>query len=198
MQQLEDLKRKVDTVLSDKVHELPYAEYESLLMDDEVREKIALRLMDKFHYLKSCSMKEMSTYIKSSDKDLFLKLSNGMYTLDQLKARIAERKTGVKYVVLDDLRDSLNPKFFEPHKTKGGQRDGHLGYSPKSRAKSHFMRSVSREGGLRHQNYQKLPESVGQVDYDPQEICKRTRYKPHKQSTDWLFNIPKVKEFVPD
>jgi hypothetical protein len=30
-----------------------------------------------------------------------------------LKARIAERKNGVKYVVLDDLRGVLSEKFFQ-------------------------------------------------------------------------------------
>ena len=50
-------------------------------------------------------MKEVSGYIKSSDKDLLMKLKDGACTLDQLKARIAERKTGCRYTVLDDIRD---------------------------------------------------------------------------------------------
>ena len=52
-------------------------------------------------------------YVRKADKDLFLKLKDGSITLDQLKARIAERKTGLKYVVLDDLKDVLDPKFYE-------------------------------------------------------------------------------------
>lgn len=44
---------------------------------------------------------------------MFLKLKDGVITLDQLKARIAERKTGLNYVVLDDLKEYINPKFFE-------------------------------------------------------------------------------------
>jgi hypothetical protein len=42
-----------------------------------------------------------------------LKLRDGDCTLDQLKARIAERTTGLKYVVLDDLKDQLDPKLYE-------------------------------------------------------------------------------------
>lgn len=69
--------------------------------------------MDRYDYLKSQTVKEIATYVKKADKDLFVKLKEGEYTLDQLKARIAERTTGLKYVVLDDLKDSLDPKFYE-------------------------------------------------------------------------------------
>ena len=62
--------------------ELRYTQYESLLDDEEVREKIALKLMDKFDYLKASSIKELSGYIKRADKDLFLKLKDGVFTLD--------------------------------------------------------------------------------------------------------------------
>ena len=35
-----------------------------------------------------------------------------------MKARISERKNNIKYVVLDDLKDVLNPAFFkEPTKS---------------------------------------------------------------------------------
>ena len=54
----------------------------------------------------------MSEYIKKADKDLFIKLKQGTYTLDQVKARVAERKTGLKQIVLDDLKAQLDPKFF--------------------------------------------------------------------------------------
>ena len=66
--------------------------------------------------LKDASLREVSNYILKSDKDLFLKLKDGHYTLDQLKARISQRKTGIGYVVLDDLKQYINPKFFEKPK----------------------------------------------------------------------------------
>lgn len=72
-----------------------------------------MRLIDKFDNLRGVTVDEVSGYILKADKDLFMKLKDGVYTLDQLKARIAERKTGLKYVVLDDLRATLDPKFFE-------------------------------------------------------------------------------------
>ena len=83
-----------------------------------LREKIAMTLLDKHDHLKKSSIREVSKYIKLADKDLFLKLKDGQYTMDQIKARIAERKNNIKYTVLDDLKDVLDPDFFkEP--TKG-------------------------------------------------------------------------------
>lgn len=48
--------------------------------------------------------------------DLFLSFKDGTYTFDQLKARIAERADPEqKYVVLDDLKKILDPKYFIEH-----------------------------------------------------------------------------------
>lgn len=104
-----------------------------------------------------------------------MKLKDGTYTLDQLKARIAERKGGFKYVVLDDLIGHLNEEFLiEKPLPKGAKSDAESGGSPdpkavitKSRTVSHFFRSVSRDAGLGHRNYQTLPESIGLIDYNP-------------------------------
>ena len=57
-----------------------------------MREEIALALIEKFEYLKGTAIKEISGYVKKADKDLFLKFKDGVYTLDQLKARISERR----------------------------------------------------------------------------------------------------------
>ena len=92
-----------------------------------LREKIAMTLMDKHDHLKKSSIREISKYIKMADKDLFLKLKNGDYTMDQIKARISERKSGIKYVVLDDLKDILDPDFFKPPtKTYSKEMASHL------------------------------------------------------------------------
>lgn len=105
------LQEKVDKFFREKV-DMPYFEYEALLNDEEVSDKIAITLMEKFDYLKKNTIKELGAYVKKADKDLFLKLKEGQITLDQLKARIAERNTGLKYVVLDDLKEILDPKFY--------------------------------------------------------------------------------------
>lgn len=95
-----------------------YDQYQSYLEDETLREKIAMILLDKHEHLKSSSIREISKYIKLADKDLFVKLKEGHYTMDQIKARIAERKNNIKYTVLDDLKDVLDKDFFkEP--TKG-------------------------------------------------------------------------------
>jgi predicted DNA-binding protein len=61
---------------------MPYFEYEALLNDREVSERIAQTLMEKFDYLKKNTIKELATYVKKADKDLFLKLKDGQMTLD--------------------------------------------------------------------------------------------------------------------
>ena len=109
---LKAIEKKVDNFFSEQVNTLSYCEYEGLLEEGDVRDKIAMRLIESQPGLKNESIKEVSSYIRKADKDLFLKLKDGVYTLDQLKARIAERKNGVKYVVLDDLRGVLSEKFF--------------------------------------------------------------------------------------
>ena len=118
MKHYRELQTKVDLFFNEKLEKpgdgkgLSYYQYVSLLNEPDVSERIALTLMDKFDYLKKTSIKELATYVKKADKDLALKLKDGTITLDQLKARIAERKTGLKYVVLDDLKDILDPKFY--------------------------------------------------------------------------------------
>ena len=99
--------------MTDKANKLSYYEYEGLMNEEGVCDKIASILVDRYEYLKNQSVKEVATYVKKSDKDLFIKLRDGQCTLDQLKARIAERTSGIKYVVLDDLNDQLDPRFYE-------------------------------------------------------------------------------------
>ena len=53
-----------------------------MLNDEELRDKLALTLMDKFDYLKSSSLNEISKYMKMADKDLFVKLKDGALTMD--------------------------------------------------------------------------------------------------------------------
>jgi len=110
---LKGIDNNANKFFTDEVKKLSYAEYERLLQDDEIRDKVALRIMETFDHFQDDTLQDLSNYIKKADKDLFLKLKDGVITLDQLKARIAERKTGLNYVVLDDLKEYINPKFFE-------------------------------------------------------------------------------------
>jgi hypothetical protein len=45
------------------------------------------------------------------DKDQFAKFCDGRITFEQLRSRVAERRLKVKYTVLDDVRDRLDPSF---------------------------------------------------------------------------------------
>ena len=52
--------------------------------------------------------------IEHSHKDLFINFRNRGITLEQLKSRVAERRFGIKYVVLDDLLPHLLERFKDP------------------------------------------------------------------------------------
>lgn len=52
MKEIQELEKNVEIVLGDRVNELSYCEYETLLENEEVREKIALKLIDKHKELK--------------------------------------------------------------------------------------------------------------------------------------------------
>ena len=164
--------------MTDKAKSLSFYQYEALMNEEGVCDKIASILMERYEYLKNQSVKEVAAYVKKSDKDLFIKLRDGHYTLDQLKARIAERTTGLKYVVLDDLKDQLDPRFYEevynPKEKKGDK----ASESKRGRHSAAFL-AVSRERGEKRRNYQCVPESLGTVDFDPTETSERV--KPHKR-----------------
>lgn len=68
--------------MSNKVEDLSYDKYQSHLLNDMLREKIAMSLLEEHDHLKKSSIREVSKYIKHLDKDLFLKLKNGVYTMD--------------------------------------------------------------------------------------------------------------------
>ena len=67
-----------------------------------------------------------------------------------MKARIAERKNGVKYVVLDDLRGVLSEKFFEDLKLMKQEEPSLKGKRERGRSemtKENFIfKTVERKG----------------------------------------------------
>lgn len=81
MAHLAAIDEKVDNFFSEQVNSLSYCQYEGLLEEAEVRDKIAMRLIEgqpgKATLLKNESIKEVSSYIRKADKDLFLKLKDG-------------------------------------------------------------------------------------------------------------------------
>ena len=58
-------------------------------------------------------LNELKDLLKTIDKYLFVMFRNGEITLDQLKARLAEKNQNVVYTVLDDLRGTLQPEILE-------------------------------------------------------------------------------------
>lgn len=113
MARIKEVEDKTAIFFSDAVNSLSYQEYEKLMQDPEVRDKIAQTLVQQQNKNKgaddmtgqSDTIQELTYYVQRADKDLFLKLKDGIYTLDQLKARIAERRDGFRYMVLDDLKE---------------------------------------------------------------------------------------------
>jgi hypothetical protein len=56
---------------------------------------------------------DIKELLNTVDKYLFIMFRNKEITLDQLKARVAEKYQGIKYVCLDDLRSSLDPEIIK-------------------------------------------------------------------------------------
>ena len=91
--------------------------------------------------------------------------------MDQIKARIAERKNNIKYTVLDDLKDVLDPDFFkQPSKSMSKSLAMAMGSRMRSDQdksnKSYFFYS-GRDVGQKVRDYSYLPQSLGQVDFNP-------------------------------
>ena len=89
-----------------EIDNLTYKDYEDLLEEADVREKVAMELM-KHKKLHKTNIKELSVALAKTDKDVFEKLRRGALSYDQLKSRIAERRHNLKYVVLDDIAEQL-------------------------------------------------------------------------------------------
>lgn len=87
-------------------------DFHKLIKDDEIRDKASVRLTagsSQTHDL----VKDVFQTLANSDKDLFIKFRDKVLTLDQLKARIAERRFNVKYQCLDDLKGKIDPSFYQ-------------------------------------------------------------------------------------
>lgn len=82
LSQMKETDDKINKMTSDRVNSINYQEYESLLANDEVREKIVLNFKDKYKHLQKNNVDEISRTVKLADKDLFLKFKDGKYTLD--------------------------------------------------------------------------------------------------------------------
>ena len=147
----------------------------------------------------SDTIQELTYYVQRADKDLFLKLKDGIYTLDQLKARIAERRDGFRYMVLDDLKEQLNPSFFEGNEKEKSKRKGRAASSQDGdEMKEDFIFKVVSRGQVpKHLDYQRIPESLGTVDFFQREISERVKVKQQKFSSANLFKIPNPKEILP-
>ena len=179
---------------TDEVKTLSYAEYESLLQDNEIRDKVALKIMEKYEHFGDDNLQDLSHYIQKADKDLFLKLKDGVITLDQLKARIAERKTGLNYVVLDDLKEYINPKFFEGNTQEAKEKRKTLEEeaAKKKPPPTSSFKAVPRHGGERRRNYHDLPPSM-KLDFHPKETTKKFEKKKLKKPG---IKVPKNKEMI--
>ena len=64
-------------------------------------------------YKAKIPLEALADTMQNSDKDLFIKFRDQTITYDQLKARINERRFKVTYKVLDDLKDKIDPSFYE-------------------------------------------------------------------------------------
>ena len=157
--------------------QVSYSEYDKMLEDQAVREKVAMALMSTKSKLKDSNIKELATQLQKTDMDIFEKVRNGQLSLDQLKSRNAERKHGLRYVVLDDILDGFGELFKdEVHmaKTNCGTHVGRHEHINKkaSSSKGAAFTQVSREKGMPHQNFQTMPDSLG-LDFYQKDNCEK-------------------------
>lgn len=73
----------------------------------------------KYKKLHKTNIKELATALSQTDKDIFDKLRQGALSHDQLKSRIAERRYGLKYLVLDDIADEFGLDVASDTEKKG-------------------------------------------------------------------------------
>eukprot|EP00347_Sterkiella_histriomuscorum_P014959 403358847 len=85
--------------------------YDSILLSD--RQDTAQSNFQQRNQHFQTNVSDIKDLLKTIDKYLFIMFRNQEITLDQLKARIAEKNLNVKYVVLDDLRKTLQPDILE-------------------------------------------------------------------------------------
>lgn len=82
---------------------MPAFVFRKMMADSYIREDIITELLqnDKIKIKKKY---ELSEVLEHTEKEQFRQFRSGKITLDQLKARIAERRFGCKYLTMDDLR----------------------------------------------------------------------------------------------
>ena len=105
---LKELEEKTQYFFDTNFDNVDYEEYDKNMTDPKVRDKVTVKLMERNPKLKKANVQEFGKLIQQADKDLFFKVRDGQLTLDQLKARIMERVTGVRITVLDDLTRKHN------------------------------------------------------------------------------------------
>ncbi|CDW91772.1 UNKNOWN [Stylonychia lemnae] len=86
--------------------------YDSILFKEQSDFSLNNSILSRNQHFQT-NMNEIKDLLKTMDKYLFVMFRNQEITLDQLKARLAEKNLGVKYTVLDDLRDTLQPEILE-------------------------------------------------------------------------------------
>ena len=84
-----------------------------LLKDPYLRDEVCLELL-KDSSRGNIRKDDLLRVIEHTHKDLFINFRNRGITLEQLKSRVAERRFGIKYVVLDDLLPNLLDRFKDP------------------------------------------------------------------------------------
>ena len=76
------------------------------MLNKVARRYLAIELALK-HSDKSYSIEEIDYQLAFCDKDLFGKFRDGVITLDQLRARVAEKRGICKYQVYEDLEPQI-------------------------------------------------------------------------------------------
>lgn len=188
---------QIAKMLGDEVLNMNLNEYKRILHDHEMASNIMLKVKDRNPFLQKINVEALCKVIKNADKDLFVQLRDGEITFNQLKARLAERRDGVKYVVLDDLRDQLDSQFFEEYKQQKQDKRRARSTHSTLRGTLTFKKQLPRDKVPRVQNYRSGRDACS-VDFYQDLTCKKTTHIEKNYNKLQLLKVPKLKEVKPE
>ena len=87
-------------------------EFTKILANKYIRADVVKKLNTN-PQLRAVKKKELEFIMENCERDIFQKFRDNELSVDQLSQRVVERRFGLKYKTLDDLKPFLLPQFFD-------------------------------------------------------------------------------------
>ena len=100
-----------EVLSNSKLKRLTCVLFERKLSNPFLRQKLASDLSTYLQPKADYRADHIMKALEKTDKDLFIQFRDGLITLNQFKARIAERRGLAKYKVLEDIYPNLHPSI---------------------------------------------------------------------------------------